>query len=199
MYLQKQVSMRYLLAIEWPDLQKAHVLNGVTYLKNVMMRGQISHSPWSIFTIFTWSRCIWWFVTAENPWIGWKAQDADEWWCSFGYPSKSCGLWGPRFYMPKSGAVVDVSWWSCVEMGWRYNFQKRTTKLHPNAATGHCSFPDITEVFIYEKCNFDTDLSQMSGQFRSVSRVLVDDKDRDLMTQMSTWNLPWLLCFSTRR
>eukprot|EP00434_Breviolum_minutum_P018190 symbB.v1.2.016047.t2/scaffold1212.1/size131235/13 len=47
-------------------------------------------------------------------------------------------LEGPRFYMPKSGAVVDV--------------------------------------FIYEKCNFDTDLSQMSGQFRSVSRVLVDDQ-----------------------
>lgn len=54
----------------------------------------------------------------------------------------------------------------------------------------HCSyfmpFPEITEVIIYEKCNFDTDLSQMSGQFRSVSRVLVDDKDRDLMAQMST-------------
>ncbi|CAL1144353.1 unnamed protein product [Cladocopium goreaui] len=47
-------------------------------------------------------------------------------------------LAGPRFYMPKTGAALDV--------------------------------------FIYEKCNFDTDLSKMSGHFRSVSRVLVDDK-----------------------
>ena len=38
-------------------------------------------------------------------------------------------------------------------------------------------FHGKTEVFIYEKCSFDTEISMFSKNFRSVSRVLVDDKD----------------------
>ena len=34
----------------------------------------------------------------------------------------------------------------------------------------------MLQVFIYEKCNYDTDTSEISASFAGVHRVLVDDE-----------------------
>ena len=68
--------------------KNADVLNilfsGVLYLKHHLWQAKSVITVIAFGVIFTKNlhrihpRCIWWFVTAENPWIGWKAKDA-EW------------------------------------------------------------------------------------------------------------------------